>query len=69
MTNEEIQKELDELLENESKRIVQFLLYTDIKNMKEKFDLKVKNDFIIPLRSSSKRNLNKIYKIDSIPKE
>ena len=69
MTNEEIQKQLDELPENEAKKIVQFLLYTDIKNMKEKFDLKVKNDFIKPLRSSSKRNLNKIYKIDSIPKE
>lgn len=69
MTNEEIQKQLDELPENEAKRIVQFLLYTDIKNMKEKFDLKVKNNFIKPLRLSSKRNLKEIYKIDSIHKE
>ena len=38
MNIEEMQKQLDELPENESKRIIQFLLYTDIKSMKEKFD-------------------------------
>ncbi len=69
MNIEEMQKQLDELPEDESKRIIQFLLYTDIKSMKEKFDAKVKSNFIKPLRLANKRNLKKLYIMDSIPKE
>lgn len=69
MNIEEMQKQLDGLPENESKRIIQFLLYTDIKSMKEKFDNKVKKNFINPLRLANKRNLKKLYIMDNIPKE